>query len=72
VAENPLGTYKNVPITVDSELAVDVPKTIFGETLVAELTPTVQISNPYSLENIYRSKRYCSVSTKFVPVQDRC
>jgi hypothetical protein len=50
VAENPLGTYKNVPITVDSELAVDVPKTIFGETLVAELTPTVQISNPYSLD----------------------
>ena len=43
------GSYVNVPVAHDGKLRVDMPQSAFGELLVAELTPKVQIRFPYGL-----------------------
>jgi hypothetical protein len=45
------GTYNNLTLNNLNELAIDVPRTAFGEITVAELTPVVQYDFTYAINS---------------------
>ena len=49
VGQDVSGTYRNVPVTGEGKLQVDIPTTAFGEMSVAEKTPQVQLRFPYNV-----------------------
>ena len=48
VGQDVSGAYRNVPVTGEGKLQVDIPITAFGEMQVAERTPQVQLRFPYN------------------------
>lgn len=49
VAQSQGGTYVNIPAATSGKLKVDVPITAFGDLLVAEPRPIVQLNFPYNI-----------------------
>jgi hypothetical protein len=54
VGKTEAGDYINVPVTGTGLLKTNSPNTVFGESLTAELTPTIQISDTYDVDPTLR------------------